>query len=419
MDLNLDNYSVDELLNILQIPPNINITINILQKSLYDKIDKIKNINEEDIPIDKPQLIEFYTKGLFKLVNNIAVINKNISKDQNKLEQTQNQIETQNPDRNDFITKHIDQSVINTFNSNLKSGIINPLVRKSLKQILNINTRYRDNYSATQSTNFSINLPSTIKKVVSMKLINCELPYTIYTISDKLGSNSFIINDTPIIIDNGSYTSDAICIEINKQIIATGISNINISFNPNTGKMTFQSTDHSSFTIDFNYNNTNCTHKSLDMNKHQLTLGWLLGFRGNYRFNSKVKQVNTLNSLYMVTDSTSHFIYQNNIIYTSESQFDIYGNKYFLLSINDYQNNHNNIFISPFTNNSLADINIIAKILTDPHNKSYINYPERIYFGPTNLTKLYIILYDEYGRIIDINNADYSFSLEFEVLYDK
>ena len=27
-------------------------------------------------------------------------------------------------------------------------------------------------------------------------------------------------------------------------------------------------------------------------------------------------------------------------------------------------------------------------------------------------------IYDEFGRIVDINNADYSFTLELEVIYD-
>jgi len=430
MDLNLDNYSVDELLNILQIPPNINITINFLQKSLYDKIDQIKNINEEDIPINKANLIEFYTKGLFKLVNNIAVINKNISKNHNiqnhniqtqlqeqLQEQTLDQSLDQSLDKKNFITKHIDQSVINTFNSNLKSGIINPLVRKSLKQILNINTRYRDNYSTTQSTNFSINLPSSIKKVVSMKLVSCEIPFTVYTISKKLGSNSFIIDNSLIELDSGCYTPETIRDEINKQLI-NNEKQINLDFNKITGVMTFNSDSHT-FKLDFNVNNNTCPQQSLNIYKNQLTLGWLLGFRGSSAYGSRVKQVNTLNSLYTVKESTPITAYNNLRSYKAESLYNMQSNMYFLLSINDYQNNHNDIFISPFNNNDLADNNIIAKIPSDCGcSKSYMSYPERIYFGPTDIAKLHIKLYDEYGRIVDINNTDFSFSIELEVIYD-
>ena len=60
----------------------------------------------------------------------------------------------------------------------------------------------------------------------------------------------------------------------------------------------------------------------------------------------------------------------------------------------------------------------MAKISTDCCDKSYIGQPKRIYFGPTDITKLYIIIYDEFGRIVDINNADYSLTLELQLIYD-
>ena len=47
-----------------------------------------------------------------------------------------------------------------------------------------------------------------------------------------------------------------------------------------------------------------------------------------------------------------------------------------------------------------------------------VDYPARIYFGPTDITKLTIRLYDEYGRIIDNNNSDYSIELLFECVYE-
>ena len=95
---------------------------------------------------------------------------------------------------------------------------------------------------------------------------------------------------------------------------------------------------------------------------------------------------------------------------------DNYGNKYFMLSVNDYQNNHNNIFVSPFKFQSSSDNNILAKVNLE---NRLIDYPNRIYFGPTDLTKLTISIYDEFGRIIDNNNADYSIELLCESIYDN
>ena len=47
-----------------------------------------------------------------------------------------------------------------------------------------------------------------------------------------------------------------------------------------------------------------------------------------------------------------------------------------------------------------------------------IEKKQREYFGPVNIQKLDIALYDEYGRIIDLNNMDMSLTLRFEKLYN-
>ena len=43
---------------------------------------------------------------------------------------------------------------------------------------------------------------------------------------------------------------------------------------------------------------------------------------------------------------------------------------------------------------------------------------ERIYFGPVNIKNINIQLLDEYGRVLDINNMDYSFCLTLITAYD-
>ena len=42
----------------------------------------------------------------------------------------------------------------------------------------------------------------------------------------------------------------------------------------------------------------------------------------------------------------------------------------------------------------------------------------RQYFGPINLSNLDIQLLDEYGRIVDLNNMDFSFCLSLITVYD-
>ena len=81
MDLNLDNYSIDEVKKIFNINDK-NINISNGQKALVEKIDSIKKIASEALPESKETLIEFYTKAMFKLlnipVNNNVVIDSSI-----------------------------------------------------------------------------------------------------------------------------------------------------------------------------------------------------------------------------------------------------------------------------------------------------------------------------------------------------
>jgi hypothetical protein len=370
------------------------------------------------------------------------------------------------------IIYHNNQPAMNTFPSNLKSGIINPLTRKSYKQIININTRFRNNYSTTSSTNFGFNLPTPIKKVASMKLSDIQIPAMVYTISPELGSNSFLIGDVSgisfevVTIPVGSYTACSIKKIINTVLSTTSnYTNVKLNYNNNDGKMTF-TRDPSGFSLDFNYIDPSCSQFSQtgsNIYKDQLTLGWLLGFRKNYMYNTPQlatktqgvtnqltktgtatsRQVNQLNKIRNARPSLTQtknglqylknnytccspwieptdisYIYTGASSYTGEAIYDNQGSKYFLLSVNDYQNNSTIAVVSPLQEETLGDGNILAKIPSECCDKCCIEYPDRIYFGPTDITKLHITLYDEFGRIVDMNNGDYSFTLELEIIYD-
>ena len=113
----------------------------------------------------------------------------------------------------------------------------------------------------------------------------------------------------------------------------------------------------------------------------------------------------------------------NTFGYSGESNFNTLSTNYVLLSINDYNNNFTSNLLSPFEVSSFNDNNILAKINTidglidfkagDFQSKMY-----REYYGPINISKFQIRLLDEFGRVIDLNNSDYSFTLSFEILYD-
>jgi hypothetical protein len=127
-------------------------------------------------------------------------------------------------------------------------------------------------------------------------------------------------------------------------------------------------------------------------------LGWILGFREGY-----------------YTEATK---------YVSEGVIDILGPKYIYLVVDDFNNNVSDGFYGAFTA-SLLNKNILARItiqssifsISTQNNFNLITSP-RQYFGPVDVQKLQIQLLDEYGRILDLNNMDFSFCLTFQTVYD-
>ena len=117
-------------------------------------------------------------------------------------------------------------------------------------------------------------------------------------------------------------------------------------------------------------------------------------------------------------------IYENNNTYVSEGLVNLKGPKYFYLVVDDFNNNVNNNFYSAFTS-SILNKNILARISypngvfsdVSENNLTLVTTP-RQYFGPVDIQKLTIQLLDEFGRIVDLNNMDYSFCLTMQSVYD-
>ena len=156
------------------------------------------------------------------------------------------------------------------------------------------------------------------------------------------------------------------------------------------------------FNIDSNGN--------LDTNTNiQTRLGWMLGFRAAEYVMGEDIQTSTP------------------VAAVSEGTGFITGPRYAFLSVEDYINNSRPSFIVAYGTHTKAN-NIITRInlagggyhnlstrdagLTGHANRT------REYFGPVDIQRLTIKLQDEFGRIIDINNMDWSFTVTFKKLYN-
>ena len=70
--------------------------------------------------------------------------------------------------------------------------------------------------------------------------------------------------------------------------------------------------------------------------------------------------------------------------------------------------------------NRVCSKNILSRVsfISRENIPSNLNSPERKYFGPVSLQKLKFQLVDQYNRIVDTNNIDFSFSLKLSCVYD-
>jgi len=408
-DLNLNNYTIIELEELFELPPNYDETIiEIKETKLRQHIISDKNV----ISSTKTNTLDFINKVKKKLCENI---NKNINNFKNiyNLDKTLDKSNTIDAGSTYIIEKPI-TPYTQSSPSEFYPGTINPLNKRILKKNINIDTRFRENYYTTLASNFHVNLPLKLSKVVSLQLSAIELPNTFYVISQIYGNNFFvleIVNEEPLIvtIPDGNYDYIGIQNFINNFLSTQSGNYPNIQFliDINTGgdqsgsaKMVVGSTTGTTiFSINFVTDRYGNDDKQTPL---PLKIGWLIGFRDGY--------------------------YENNTTYVSEGLVNLLGPRYIYLAIDDFNNSVLDGFYGTF-NSSIINKNILARIslqgnafgnsfnILSKDNFSLITTP-RQYFGPVDIQKLQIQLLDEYGRILNLNNMDYSFCLTFQTIYE-
>lgn len=73
---------------------------------------------------------------------------------------------------------------------------------------------------------------------------------------------------------------------------------------------------------------------------------------------------------------------------------------------------------STFLENTNIAGDVIARVMYNDGIITNINTLPREYFGPVRIQNLQIVLYDMFGRVLDLNNSDFSFSLKLVNLYN-
>ena len=78
-------------------------------------------------------------------------------------------------------------------NQKYVSSQINPILRQCDKQNLHFNTKFRNKYYETSSTDFNYDLPQPCTNIISLKLSSICMPNSWYLFSHERENNRFII----------------------------------------------------------------------------------------------------------------------------------------------------------------------------------------------------------------------------------
>ena len=417
-DLNIKNYTTKELEDIFDLPSNYDESIVEIQETkMRQNILNDKGI----ISVTKNNTLTFISQIKKSLVDNIKE-----KKPFSGLEHlTKTYHDVYNLDRSLQKSEIVHSGSTNIIKkqttpygqsspSEFYQGTINPLNKRILRQNINIDTRFRENYYTSKASNFHVDLPLRMTQVVSMQLSAMELPLTFYVISQVFGNNFFvleILNESPlvVIIPDGNYDYLALQNYINNYLSTSAnvayqtiqcISDMNTPAGSGpaagSGKMIFGSTTGTQqFSINFLTDRYGNDDRQTPL---PLKLGWLIGYRVGY--------------------------YENSFQYVSEGTVNLVGPRYIYLVIDDFNNNVNDGFYGAFTS-SILNKNILARIslqgsvfsVLSQNNFNLLTTP-RQYFGPVDIQKLQVQLLDDYGRLLDLNNMDYSFCLSFQTVYD-
>lgn len=437
LDLDINNYNIKDIERFFQLKPDSNYTASDIEYNEY-KIREQLLVSGHINKRFKRDLIEFLTEAKEWLTfvkckkTEPTTIPKNY-----KLDKLDTPLSKEPNPRTDEIINRPEPNFIHTSPGDFFPGSMNQLKTRIVTKCLTIDTQFRDNYYSTQSSDFIFQLPGKLNKVVSMQLGSFELPITWYGISSDYGNNYFFIavEYNPIIFDdagnlidtstevtsiaakftipNGNYNSIDFITKLNGAIAFSGpVSNLKTNIfsyiqftldvtntGSGTGKVTLSTTgvyakNVKSISLDFTLDENGQTSNTNICTR----IGWNLGFnRPTY------------------SGSTS---------YTAETVVEPAAVRYIYLCVDDFTNSAQNNFITAFTKSILSP-NILARVsvrgsyfsLLMDNDHSVISEPRR-YFGPVDIQRMRIRLMDEYGRILNMNSANFSFSLILKILYD-
>jgi hypothetical protein len=241
--------------------------------------------------------------------------------------------------------------VLNAYQLPVVQDTLNPNLKNSFKRFIVLDSQYRQGGPCTSSTDYTADLSDILYKVLSISLYSLQIPFSWYifdqaylntylTIQVKLPSIIELVN-VRIEIISGNYTASQLETALNTSLTQAGFVNVTFAYNSINSKMVL--TIGSSIIYNGNvadyinivfYEPNWSAGLGIPFSFNQ-TLGWALGYR-NIIYTQRIA-MSTLNA---------------------ESVVDLYGPRYLIISVDDFNQNH--------VNNGLVTITETSKQLKIP-----------------------------------------------------
>ncbi len=381
IDMNIDNYSVDDIMEMLNLPNN---------PTEYQVKDSANKIIAKLKTEDNTSLVDFFQQALEKVLNSFEEEDPDeeymSEKDQNEqfdetkqlgnwwkneypAQSNKNQTDKYTTrknttqifnDNNHFQMKREKLGVNQQYQLPVVQDELNPNLKNTITRLVSIDSQYRQNIlpylggdsnSPSYNTDFTVNLSDQLNRVLNMKLYSVQIPTTWYTFDESLGNLciDYISGSTKktISISSGNYSINELKDAIFSSITSNSITDLSLNIvNPEKGGL-FQFTNTGGNEIKLVFYSeggfTDCSGGCGPGSKINQNLGWNLGFR--------IDQDLTSGEVVITIPGGGGIV-------TSNVPPDVYGPKYFMLIVDDYNHNH--------LNNGLVNINDTVSKLSIP-----------------------------------------------------
>jgi len=479
-NLSIEDFSDEDLLQLLGLyKEDIVLTHNVIDQSIYDFMEKNKKLKTEKylrfFNSARLQLYEYVDDGDDNAVDNTE---DDVENDDNKepvsqkamlISRINNKMIQNNPRSEHYQLTNERLPIEQSHNIPIVQGQLNPNLQNINNRVLCINSQFRQNITSP-SSDFTLDLNEYITNVIKMTLLSFEIKHSWYTFDTTYGTTALIFDSTIISISPGNYTPAELAIALASAFSDVGITYMTFDYSSITGKMTIGNTDTTNpHNITFySSDNLSSSNPLISNQKINSSLGYLLGFKdydadNNIKYTIPISSSITGNGLVDVYGPTYLLLgvedFNNNKLnkgvismtdeFTSLNMPSYYNcdislsnpqltkrinpdtganipsglttaQAYTITEIYNQQKNaldkkyggsiSSNVF-ARVPINKTGNFNMIVNTTSNLRN----NF--RNYYGPVDVSRLRVTLYDDKGYIINLNSADFSFSLLIDELY--